>query len=212
MPITYTKAPTVSVGHAITSADYNQLADAFNDRLKHGVGDPTWRLFWYSHALIRNLRNPDAGFNNWPAEDEFWKFYGHVKHDSGYDWPVAAPGTSEGINVSQPLGAFVFGQEPSLYDEPGRMNYDASENTGIDLDPIPSSILDYWQLGKTQRGVTNSTGSDLTNANALVAAQSHGPIQYGRNVYYLKGYGGFFSNAGVDGFCADGVNLSLIHI
>jgi hypothetical protein len=209
VPIAYTRAPTVSVGQAITSVDYNKLADAFNDRLKHGVADPTWRLFWYSHALIRNLRNPDAGFNLWPAEDEFWKFYGHIKHDAGLNWPVAAAGTSEGVNVSQPLGAFIFGQEPSLYDEPGRMNYDGSEGTGIDLDPIPSTPLDFWELGKTQRGVTNATGSDLTNANALVAAQSHGPIQYGRNQYYLKGYGGFFSTANNDGFCADGVHLEV---
>lgn len=207
MPISYTRAPTVSVGHAITSANYNTLADAFNDRLKHGVADPTWRLFWYSHSLVRNLRNPDAGFNLWPAEDEFWKFYSHIAHDAGLNWPVAAAGTSEGINVSNPLGAFVFGQEPNLFDEPGRMNYDASAGTGIDLDPIPSTPLDFWELGKTQRGVTNSDGSDLTNANALVAAQSHGPIQYGSNAYYLKGYGGYFSTADSDGYCADGVHL-----
>ena len=209
MSITYTRAPTVSVGHAITSADYNKLADAFNDRLKNGVGDPTWRLFWYSHALIRNLRNPDSGFLNWPAEDEFWKFYGHIKHDDGLDWPVAAAGTAEGVNVSNPMGAFIFGQEPSLFDEPGRMNYDASAGTGIDLDPAPTTALDFWELGKTQRGVTDSTAADLTNANALVSAQSHGPIQYDRNKYYLKGYGGYFSTADNDGYCADGVRLKV---
>lgn len=209
MSIEYTRAPTVSVGHAITSADYNKLADAFNDRLKHGVADPSWRLFWYSHALIRNLRNPDSSFNNWPAEDEFWKFYGHIKHTDGLDWPVAAAGTSEGVNVSNPLGAFIFGQEPGLFDEPGRMNYDASAGTGIDLDPAPTTALNFWELGKTQRGVTNSTASDLTNANALVSAQSHGPIQYDRNKYYLKGYGGYFSTADNDGYCADGVRLKV---
>ena len=210
MPISYTRAPTVSVGHAITSADYNKLADAFNDRLKHGVADPTWRLFWYSHSLLRNLRNPDSNFYNWAAEDEFWKFYGHIKPDDGIDWPVASAGLAEGINVSNPLGAFVFGQDPALFDEPGRMDYDATEGTGIKIDnSLFLTPLEKWEVGKTQRGVTNSTGSDLTNANALVAAQSHGPIQYGRTQYYLKGYGGYFATADNNGYCADGTNLKV---
>lgn len=212
MPLQYTKAPTVSVGSAITSGQYNKLADAFNDRLQGGVADPTWRLFWYSHALLRGMRNPDASRTNYPAEDETWKFYNHIAHDAGLDWPVAPAGTPEGINVVNPLGAFVFGQEPSLYDEPGRMNWDASEQTGIDLDPAPSTPLDFWELGKNQRGVTDSTGSDLTLAYALVAAQSHGRIPVGSNSFYLKGYGGFFSSASLDAttpLCNDNYNLDI---
>lgn len=212
MPLSYTQAPVVAVGSPIVSHQYNKLADAFNDRLKQGVGDPTWRLFWYSHSLIRGMRNPDSSGNLYPAEDEVWKFYAHVKHDLGINWPVAAAGTTEGINVANPMGAFVFGLEPNLYDEPGRMNYDGAENTGIDLDPIPTTPLDFWNLGKTQRGVTNSDRTDLGSANALVAAQSHGPIQYGAASFFLKSYGGYLSSPSLDGstpLCADDFNLDL---
>ena len=46
MAVDYTTAETVNVEEGVYSADYNKLALAFNDRLKNGVADPTWRLLW----------------------------------------------------------------------------------------------------------------------------------------------------------------------
>jgi hypothetical protein len=82
MAVDYTTAETVNVEEGVYSADYNKLALAFNDRLKNGVADPTWRLLWYAHSLVRGMRNPN-GFNYAP-EDEWWKrSVWHYMADSG---------------------------------------------------------------------------------------------------------------------------------
>ena len=81
MAVDYTKATPVNVDDGVYSQDYNRLALAFNDRLKNGVGDPTWRLLWYAHSLVRGMRNP-SGFL-YAAEDEWWKVYSHNKEASG---------------------------------------------------------------------------------------------------------------------------------
>ena len=46
MAVDYTEARLVDVDEGVYSTDYNKLALAFNDRLKNGVADPTWRLLW----------------------------------------------------------------------------------------------------------------------------------------------------------------------
>ena len=69
MAVNYTTAETVNVEEGVYSADYNKLALAFNDRLKNGVADPTWRLLWYAHSLVRGMRNPN-GFNYAPTAIE----------------------------------------------------------------------------------------------------------------------------------------------
>ena len=122
MAITYTRAPTVATGEVIDSADWNKLADAFNDRLTQGVGDPTFRLWYYAHSLMRGIRNPDASRFLWPAEDEWWKFYAHIDPDLNptTHWPDSDAGEPEGINVSNPMGAFVFGVAPNFSSESGR--------------------------------------------------------------------------------------------
>jgi len=68
MALTYKQAPTVTAGATITSGQWNQLAQAFNDRLVGGVGDPTYRLHWYWHSLFRVLRAPNG--TNFAPEDE----------------------------------------------------------------------------------------------------------------------------------------------
>ena len=62
MAVDYTEARLVDVDEGVYSTDYNKLALAFNDRLKNGVADPTWRLLWYAHSLVRGMRNPNGRF------------------------------------------------------------------------------------------------------------------------------------------------------
>ena len=224
MPVTYTKADTVWPGKRLSSRDYNKLALAFNDRLKNGVADPSWRLFWYAHSLFRGMRNPDSSGHNWAAEDEWWKFYSHIPKDSDVLWPATGPGMPEGINVANPMGAFIYGREPNIEAEDGRLNgsgtFDGAESTtnpptGLPLylsvggtPTAPSSNSDYWTLAKHQRGAWNpSLGRNFTTAVAIKAAQEHGKIDYSSAQYYLKGYGGFHSSPALDSsapVCDDG--------
>jgi hypothetical protein len=208
MAVEYTKADEVWPGKRLSSRDYNKLALAFNDRLKQGVADPSWRLFWYAHSLFRGMRNPDNNGNNWAAEDEWWKFYSHIPKDSDVFWPANGPGEGKGINVSNPMGAFIYGSEPGIDSEAGRLNpsaiFDGVESTddpptGIPLylnvggtPTAPASNSDYWILAKHQRGAWNpSLNRNFKTAVAMAAAQEHGKIDYAPSQYYLKGYGGF---------------------
>ena len=120
MAVDYTEARTVDVDDGVYSQDYNRLALAFNDRLKNGVGDPVWRMLWYAHSLVRGIRNPSNFL--FAAEDEWWKIYAHIKVASGITWPTAGAQEPGGVNVSNPLGAFVHGLAPTVVDEPGRIN------------------------------------------------------------------------------------------
>lgn len=205
MALEYTKAPTVTKGSPVTSVQWNKLADAFNDRFLGGVGDPTYRLHWYLHSIFRGFRNQADALNH-PAHDEWWKFYAHIE-PLDYDYPVTPAGEPEGINVRNPLGGFVFGNdEAGIYNEPDRLNYDSSTGEGILLHnpTAPSSDLDHWEIGKYQRGVTDSTGEDLDQANALVAAQHHLSFRWG-HPFYHKGYGGWLPIPSYDGLCPDGL-------
>jgi hypothetical protein len=139
MAVDYTEARLVDVDEGVYSTDYNKLALAFNDRLKNGVADPTWRLLWYAHSLVRGMRNPN-GFT-YAAEDEWWKVYAHIKEASNITWPTAAAGEPEGINVSNPLGAFIYGLEPSLESEEGRINGTGQFNpSGTSLSTAPTGV------------------------------------------------------------------------
>ena len=132
MALDYTRVTEVAAGNDCTSSQWNQLADAFNDRLTGGVGDPTYRLHWYLHSVFRGMRNKANNFV-FPAEDEWWKFYSHIEPQA-FDYHPAGPGVESGTNVNNPLGAFVFGNETAnVYSEPSRLNYDSSTNEGIKL-------------------------------------------------------------------------------
>ena len=222
MAVDYTTAETVNVDEGVYSADYNKLALAFNDRLKNGVADPTWRLLWYAHSLVRGMRNPN-GFNYAP-EDEWWKVYAHIKEASGIKWPTAAAGEPEGVNVANPLGAFIYGLAPDVDNEEGRINGTGQFNpsgttlstapTGVPLFindggtlRAPANITDYWELAKYQRGAVASDLSDYSASNAIKASQEHGLINYPNQHFFLKNYGGFLPSPKLDSSnptCGDG--------
>lgn len=205
MALEYTTAPQVSIGEPIDSRHWNRLADSFNSRFLGGCGDPTFRTHFYFHSLFRGFRNPRDAFN-FAAEDEWWKFYSHIE-PLEYDYPQTSAGLPEGIRVSNPLGGFVFGNEnANLYNEPDRINYDGSTGEGVllhDALGAPVSDADHWEIGKYQRGVTDSAGTDLDQANAIVAAQHHLKIRFGG--FEHKGYGGFLPSSSAIGLCEDGV-------
>lgn len=222
MSLTYTRAVEVEVGDPIVSSQWNTMAQAFNDRLLGGVGDPTYRMHWYAHSLMRGIRNPDASFLNWPPEDEWWRFYAHIDPDkTDASWPESEAGEPEGPNVANPMNGFVFGNASAGFaSESGRIGYDptASPATGIPLwvagspDHPPATLEEFWTIAKYQRGVVVPYNTlDLRYANAIEAARSHRAVQWSAGVFYHKSYGGWLPNPDLvgDGLCADGYNLDL---
>ena len=131
MALTFTRVPTVGVGDCITSDQAAKMADAFNDRIKSGVGDPTWRIHHYFLNTIRQIRLPDS-LGAYPPQAEALNFYAH--HPEGNDWPVADHGDPEGLSPASPLGAFVVGRDSTGNE------FDRTEG----VDPLFSPRVSIW--------------------------------------------------------------------
>lgn len=116
---------------------YNKLAKAFNDRLINGLGDPTWRLFFYAHSMTKGMIRPDeSGLVTEAAmhqsvhsdsitkhdnhEDIWWKIYSHIelstwksrgqfKNFSQFVWPTGAEGAVGGANLTNHFVSYIYG-------------------------------------------------------------------------------------------------------
>lgn len=185
MPITFTRCPTVEPGEAVTSRQLVGLSRAFNSRIRSGLGDPTFRIPFYLWTAARQIRNSDGGFL-FPSQGEFFEQYQMLEPQDG-EWPNSFAGTPEGVNVSTPFGAFVFGNESANIDA----EVDRIETVAFSVNGgPPQSLADYWTLGQMQRGAIDpSTGAIASPA--LDAARLHMRIAYDVRAPYGTSYGGF---------------------
>lgn len=218
MAINYTRAIPAVQGENPTSWHYNRLAKAFNDRLLNGVGDPTWRIFWYSHSLFRNMRNPSDQFT-YPAADEWWKFYAFIDPEKNPNdqWPTAGPGEAGGANVSNPIMAYVYGVEAAeLESEAFRFGAITLSFTGYAPEDVhetekfsplfrgvtaadeslfgtvhlPISNFEQWEMAKSQRGGITSDAS-IAYAPALEVPRGFFNFNYPAEAPYLKSFTSF---------------------
>jgi hypothetical protein len=182
--LTYKTAPTVAAGSPPTSAQWNQFAQAVNDRLGGGAGDPTWRMWYKAYSIARNVRGPTGGA--YPAADEWLSHYMHVA-------PPAAPDWEPELDLN-PLLAFVRGSDSYGQDPESRINVIPSAAA------LPLDATTAWALGKAQRGAV-VPGSGLEAAPALYAARTHWPMVFANQQAlwgtsdwspYLRKYGGVF--------------------
>lgn len=159
----------VSPGDPITSTQIAQLAKAFNDRLRSGLGDPTWRIHFMMMSLFRGIRGKADEFT-FPSELEYFWYYQNVDPING--WPAAPAGFPEGINVTNPLGAFVFGNaSANLFSEGTHVN-------GIPTGTAGMSPLNGWDIAKSQRGAVDpSVGSYAAPMYALARRANIGIVQ-----------------------------------
>lgn len=214
------KAPPTD-GQVIASQDYNSLARAFNDRLKSGAGDATWRIFWYAHGLFRQVRNPGGdmlmpGAQQWPASDEWWKFYSHVANhskcgqESALYWPEQGAGEPEGANVSNPLMAYYFGRSylrGDQFDLPNER--DRMEMVPVMVQPPPSGasdyarILAYWNQAKQQRGYVERGAPYRAICPAIEAARYFSFFKYTSLAPYLKAYSCYAPAPKSEGKCPE---------
>jgi len=162
---------SVDKGDRFESGQQREMARAINARILSGLGDVHWRCIFAFYSFVRNFRNPDSGFTNYPAEDEWLTYYGLLP-ETETNWPAADPGFPEGLNVNSPVNTYFFGIDPGLVSEDSRLN-DVPLREPPLIGALPVTDLDYWTLGKTQRGVVlPSDLDDFTDAPAMFAARS----------------------------------------
>lgn len=184
MALQLPRAQLVSPGDPITSDQLESLAEAFNYRLRNGLGDGTWRIHFYIGGLFSQIRNSNGGFL-FPAKGEFLEAWQMLRPEQG-EFPVADAGEPEGANVSSPLPAYVFGNESADLDP-------EHVRLGIPLEyspPTGNAILDAWLLGEQQRGAWDPVSGAVASP-ALDAARSFSSIRYSRLSPHGNSYGGF---------------------
>lgn len=184
MAIQFPRAPRVQPGDAIASKDLAGLAAAINARLTSGLGDPTFRLRYFWLGLFRNLRNSNASGTLHPATAEFFERYQMLPPSAG-EWPVTGPGDPEGVNVTNPIGAWLYGVEGVTDDEATALNQVPLVLPG---GVSPSTPAQYWALAKLQRGawdpITGGVGGPAFNA-----ARHYARVRWPWWQPYNKSYG-----------------------
>lgn len=194
--ISFPRAPRVAPGEAVTSTQLADLANAFNARLRSGLGDPTWRIAYYILSMLRQVRNPDSSGWLWPSNAEALEVYAMLDWDVA-DWPVMGPGEPEGVNLASPLPAYVFGNEQfGLYDEASRLSDPLYGGLLLDPGVSGSEARRMWDLGKMQRGAWDpATGG--WGSPSFSAARSFARVQYSRFSPHGNGYGGWLPTPGL---------------
>lgn len=190
MGITFTRAPLVNKGDPITSTQFGLLADAFNDRLRSGLGDGPWRIAYYWLSLFRQVRNPDESGMLFPALAEFFTVGYQMLDPDKAEWPVAAAGQPEGANIACQIMAYVFGSETlNIYDEATRLTNPDPDSGGISLGPADTDE-DLWELAKQQRGGYDPETGAL-GSPAWSAARSHHRFAFSNRSPHGNAYGGY---------------------
>jgi hypothetical protein len=187
MSLYYRNAPTVAAGDAITSTQLRQLADAINDRAKHGPGDPAQRfMLWWLNGF-RQLRNGDESGFLLPPQAEFFQIYQHIdRNNTTLQYPLASPGEAEGANLANVMNQFIFGSS--------WMDSEDIRTEGVPLWlglSAPTTPEEFWTLGKFQRGALNAA-TGVGNTPALSTAVEAFYIQTSITSLHGKGFGGFF--------------------
>lgn len=200
---TFTRVPTVAPGNTVTAVEMSALADAVNDRIRSGLGDPTPRIHYYLQAISRQIRNPDSGGTLFPAVDEARQDYSHTAPADG-EWPLTGPGEPEGTNVASILGAFVFGSEALGVDSEDIRLADPGAG-GIDMNFGSGSARELWELAKRQRGAIDIATGTIASP-AFAAAQSHFAIIQSSRSPHGNAYGGYQPVPELLGDCGDGTS------
>mgnify|MGYP000007454682 CR=1 FL=1 len=167
--LTYRQALLVNVDEPVKSRHMASIAAAANDRMAGGAGDVPKRVVYYWFGgLFRQIRNPDASFNLYPAQAEFFYWY-QMLEPTDAQWPVSGPGDPEGTNVANPIVAYLQGAEAiNLESERNRL---ASVPVGFD-DDKPLTPWRQWLLGGAQRGAFDAY-SGVVGSPAFSAARAY---------------------------------------
>jgi hypothetical protein len=203
--ITWRRAPRVAPGDEIKADQADQLAQAWNDRLRNGPSLPWRRVNHLLHAFYA-MRNPSGSLT--PSVAEFFQFYQFLDPATG-SWPETDAGLPEGANVSSQWPAFVFGVDGgasrSINGEADRLTNPGAG--GLNLDDGQGTPRELWELAKGQRGAYDPTTGGV-GSPALSAAASYAAVRYSATSPHGTDYGGFLAGPAISGVCATTVTSS----
>lgn len=189
------------MGRMVSARHMRQLAEAINARILSGLGDAAWRYVFWWVSVARQIRNPDASGNLFPAATEFHKFYQHIR--TSQDFPDTGPGDPEGINLASIIGAYVYGNDTAGIDAEDIRLTDP-EAGGVPLEDAKTPE-EYWELAKAQRGAYDP-GTGAMGAPAWQAALTHYSLVQSPTSPHGNSYGGFFPSPEYLEDCLDGVD------
>lgn len=141
----FTKARKVKINEVPNHNKHNALAKAFNDKILSGLGDCSWRIFYYAYSMFRGLRNPQD--TNYPAQDEWFKFYAHLEPKmtfGKFGWPEASAGEAQGPNVANPFMAWIFGNNTKTTKSDGTKDDTKDRIHGYWSEPIRLGGLEIY--------------------------------------------------------------------
>lgn len=205
MAISYPRAPLVAPGDRITSTQFAGIANAFNARLRSGLGNPSERIFYYLWAMFRTIRNCDTTGLVCAPNAEFFEVYQMLEPESA-EWPIADPGDPEGARLDNPMAAYLFGSASADLDsEDVRLADPDAGGVPLSLDGgvIPSKPSEYWELAKQQRGAFDPDAG-VIGSPAFRAAREFYKLQTSLKSPMGNSYGGYLPLPEKTGDCADG--------
>jgi len=133
----FSTAKKVKINESPNHNKHNALAFSFNQKIASGLGDCSWRIFYYAYSMFRGLRNPQD--TNYPAQDEWFKFYAHLEPKMSYanfGWPESPAGEAEGANVANPFMAWIFGNNSKITKSDGTKDDSKDRIHGYWSEPI----------------------------------------------------------------------------
>jgi len=192
--IQYRRSYEFASGSDPIAEQFTYLANAINDRLSQGVGDPCQRIHAYIFGLTRQLRNSgDTGVNFPPSYE--WQSTAQYLDPNVYPLPDSAPaGDPAGANIANPANAFVFGSTAmNMLGEGDRLSIrevTPGVYEGILLE-LPNNPTEYdkWVNQKYNRGgIDPITGNYTSPAfDASISGDMYPDVW----TFYLKSYGGY---------------------
>jgi hypothetical protein len=165
-------AKKVKINQRTDYEHHNLLADAFNEKILSGLGDCSWRIFYYAFSMLRGVRNPQD--DQYPAQDEWFKFYANLEPKMTYGkfgWPEAQAGEAQGANVANPFMAWIFGRASRVTQANGTK------------DDTKDGVHGYWsepiRLSGLELGLPNNMPAKINGDPNLNRVWSDSEIQRG---------------------------------
>lgn len=161
--IRFSKATKVTKNTKTDADQHNSLAEAFNSRILSGIGDCAWRIFYYAYSTFRGVRNPSFGGQQYPPQDEWFKFYANMEPKSTYGrfgWPQMPAGWAEGANVANPFMAWIFGNNTTVNSLEGEIDQTKEGIHGLWSEPIRLNglTMDFPTVGRNENPLTTNSG------------------------------------------------------
>lgn len=203
MSYSWPLAPTVSPGEPITSTQLAGLANAWNARLRSGIGDCAQRVHYYTRNAFLAMVNP-SGDVPWPQSH--FLYQRQAPEPENAEWPDGEPGFDNGAAIGSNWPAYVFGSEDlGINDEATRLN-DPTYG-GLPVDPGGTTGRHYWELGKAQRGAYDA-GDGAIACPAFTAARSYAAIRWRWWSPQGSSFGGYFPTPEVSATPCEDPNTS----